>query len=277
MPGDAARRAGTREGPRSSGPPETVHEAYRVNDRQYGMHRSGGAEVAATSILLVHGIGMTHASLATVQGRIPPSVRTWNVDLAGFGDTERPARATSVEEYAQDLAELLDRLDAWPVVAAGHSMGTQIVLELARLRPDGVRHVVMVGPVVDVERRSVRQQALDLARDTLGEPMPVNALVVRDYFRGGVRWYLKMLREMMRYPTLERMPGCTVPATVVRGERDPIAREAWCRRLVAENGAEARLVSVAGDRHVVPRTSPERLAAELVRLAGGPAADVGGS
>lgn len=272
MPGDAARRAGTREGPRSSDPPETLHEAYRVNGRQYGMHRSGAAEVAATSILLVHGIGMTHASLATVQGRIPPSVRTWNVDLAGFGDTERPARATSVEEYAADLAALLDRLDAWPVVAAGHSMGTQIVLELARLRPDGVRHVVMVGPVVDVERRSVRQQALDLLRDTLGEPMPVNALVVRDYFRGGVRWYLKVLRA-----TLERMPGCTVPATVVRGERDPIAREAWCRRLVAENGAEARLVSVAGDRHVVPRTSPERLAAELVRLAGGPAPDVGGS
>jgi len=249
----------------------------RVADRQYLVHESGESVTDTATVLLVHGIGMTHASLDAVQQELPPGLRALNVDLAGFGSTERPRHAVPVEEYAADLAEILDRLDAWPVVAAGHSMGTQVVLELARLRPDQVSAIMMVGPVVDPARHSVRQQAVDLARDTIGEPMPVNALVARDYLRGGVRWYVKVLREMMRYPTLARMRGCRVPAIVVRGERDPIARAEWCLQLVAANGAASRLVVVPGDHHVVPRTSPRLVAEELASAAGRPVLDVGGS
>jgi hypothetical protein len=62
----------------------------------------------------------------------------------------------------------------------------------------------------------------------------------------------------------------------VRGEHDPIARDAWCRQLVAADGARSRLLVVPGDHHVVPRTSPRRLAAELASLAGVPGGDVGG-
>jgi pimeloyl-ACP methyl ester carboxylesterase len=277
VPREGAR--GDSEAPVASGSgegPDTVRHEFRVDGRQYLVHESGGRATGTATVVLVHGIGMTHASLDLVQRGLPPTVRALNIDLAGFGSTDRPRRATSVEQYAADLAELLDRLAAWPVVAAGHSMGTQVVLELARIRPRGTRAIVMVGPVVDTARHSVRQQSADLARDTLGEPMPVNGLVVRDYFRGGVRWYLKVLREMMRYPTLDRMAGCTVPAVVVRGEHDPIAPEVWCRRLVEANGAPARLLTVAGDHHVVPRTSPQRLAEELAALAAAPASDVGG-
>ena len=255
---------------------ETIDHDLRVEGRQYLVHESGNVLSATSTVVLVHGIGMTHSSLDPVQRELPPRVRALNVDLAGFGSTERPKHALSIEQYAADLAELLDRLDAWPVVAAGHSMGTQVVLELARIRPDDVSAIMMVGPVVDPARHSVLRQAGDLARDTLGEPMPVNALVARDYFRGGVRWYLKVLREMMRYPTLDRMRGCRVPAVVVRGDQDPIARDAWCRQLVAADGANARLLVVSGDHHVVPRTSPRRLAAELATLAGVPGGDVGG-
>ena len=136
----------------------------RVGDRQYLVHESGEAVAGTATVLLVHGIGMTHASLDAVQRELPSGLRVLNVDLAGFGSTERPRHAVPVEEYAADLAEIVDRLDAWPVVAAGHSMGTQVVLELARLRPDQVSTIMMVGPVVDVARDTVLQQA----RDTIG-------------------------------------------------------------------------------------------------------------
>lgn len=274
--GGARGDAGAEVARNSGDGTDALRHELRVNGRQYLVHESGTSGTGTAAVLLVHGIGMTHASLDLVQDALPPTLRTLNVDLAGFGSTERPPRATSIEEYAADLAGLLDRLGAWPLVAAGHSMGTQVVLELARIRPLGVRAIVMVGPVVDDARHTVRQQSASLVRDTLREPAPVNALVVRDYVRGGVRWYLEVLREMMRYPTLDRMAGCTVPAIVVRGESDPIAREAWCRRLVEANGADARLVTIPGDRHVVPRTSPVRLAMELAALAGPGAPDVSG-
>ena len=272
------RRSGrTTVGPMPTRSLETISHDLRVDGRQYLVHESGGVASGTATVVLVHGIGMTHSSLDPVQRELPPDVRALNVDLAGFGSTERPKRALGIEQYASDLAEILDRLDAWPVVAAGHSMGSQVVLELARIRSEDVSAIMMVGPVVDPARHSVLRQAGDLAWDTVGEPMPVNALVARDYVRGGVRWYLKVLREMMRYPTLERMQGCRVPAVIVRGDHDPIARDAWCRQLVAADGANARLLVVPGDRHVVPRTSPRRLAGELAVLAGATGGDVGGS
>jgi dipeptidyl aminopeptidase/acylaminoacyl peptidase len=72
---------------------------------------------------------------------------------------------------------------------------------------------------------------------------------------------------MMRYPMLQRIRECSAEVAVMRGERDPIARERWCRRLVAASGGPAELVTVPREHHVIPRTATEAVTRELVRLA----------
>ena len=234
---------------------------------RYRVHETGIGRAGEVTTVLLHGIVMTHRSLAKVQEAMPATRRVLNVDLAGFGPNPPPRHGLSVEEYGQDLAQVLARRGAWPAIVAGHSMGTQFAVELARIRPEEVLGIALIGPVVDPARGTVRQQALDLARDTLHEPPSVNALVLRDYFRGGIRWYLKELGAMMSYPTLDRIAECTADTVVIRGERDPIARDAWCERLVAASGGAAEVVNVPGTHHVVPRTAPDAVARELVRLA----------
>jgi pimeloyl-ACP methyl ester carboxylesterase len=238
-----------------------------VGEHRYRVHETGVGGADEVTTVLVHGIGMTHRSLAKVQEAMPSARRVLNVDLAGFGPNPAPRHGLSVEEYGRDLAEVLAQCGAWPATVAGHSMGTQFAVELARIRPQHVLGIALIGPVVDPTRGTVRQQALDLARDTLHEPPSVNALVLRDYFRGGIRWYLKELGAMMQYPTLERTAQCAADAVVIRGERDPIARATWCRRLVTTSGGAAQLVEIPGKHHVVPRTAPDAVARELVRLA----------
>ena len=88
---------------------DTTRHEHRVDGRQYLVHASGRSTEGAATVVLVHGIGMTHASLEAVQRRLPPTLRSLNVDLAGFGSTERPRRALSIERYAADLAHLLRR------------------------------------------------------------------------------------------------------------------------------------------------------------------------
>ncbi|RZS68599.1 pimeloyl-ACP methyl ester carboxylesterase [Agromyces ramosus] len=238
-----------------------------VRGREYRVHESGRADADGASTVLLHGIGMTHRSFARVQEAMPAGHRVLNLDLAGFGRSPAPRRGLSVEQYAADLAEVLARVDAWPAVVAGHSMGTQFAVELARIRPAEALGVALIGPVVDPARRTLPQQAADLARDTVGEPPSVNALVLGDYVRAGVRWYLKELGAMMDYPMLQRIRESSAEVAVIRGERDPIARERWCRRLVAASGGLAELVTIPGEHHVVPRTAPTVVARELVRLA----------
>lgn len=238
-----------------------------VRGRTYRVHASGPAEAVGATVVLVHGIGMTHRSFAPVQSALPATRRVLNFDLAGFGPNPAPRHGVSVEEYAADLSDLITRLGGWPAVVAGHSMGTQAAVELARLRPRDVLGIALMGPVVDPSRGTVRKQAADLTRDSLHEPPSVNALVLRDYVRGGIRWYLKELRAMMAYPTLERIADCSAEVLVIRGARDPIARADWCRRLIAASGGPADLVEIPGKHHVVPRTATGIVAAELVRLA----------
>lgn len=97
----------------------------------------------------------------------------------------------------------------------------------------------------------------------------MNALVFGDYVRAGVRWYLKELGAMMRYPMLERVAECSAVVAVIRGERDQIARESWCSRLAAASGGPAELVSIPRGRHVIQRTATAEITRELVRLAEG--------
>jgi pimeloyl-ACP methyl ester carboxylesterase len=238
-----------------------------LRGRTYRVHASGPADAIGATVVLVHGIGMTHRSFRPVQSALPPTRRVLNFDLAGFGPNPAPRRGMDVEEYAADLAEVIALLDGWPAVVAGHSMGTQAAVELARLRPHDVPGIALIGPVVDPARGTLRQQAADLARDSLHEPPTVNGLVLRDYIRGGIRWYLMELRAMMAYPTLERIADCSAELLVIRGARDPIARAEWCRRLVAASGGPAALVEIPDNYHVVPRTATEVVAEELVGLA----------
>jgi pimeloyl-ACP methyl ester carboxylesterase len=150
-------------------------------------------------------------------------------------------------------------------LVVGHSMGSQVVVELARRAPALVEGAVLIGPVVDPERPGAVLQGLALLRDCLREPVGVDALLLADYLRS-LRWYLRQLPEMLHHPVQERLAEVTRPVLIVRGRRDPIATRDWCERLLAR-AQDGRLVEAAASRHVVPRTEPGWLAEQLVRFA----------
>ena len=160
------------------------------------------------------------------------------------------------------LAETVDPLGSDRLVLIGHSMGVQWVIEAAAHLGDAVRSVVLIGPVVDDAHRSMAAQARALAIDTMGESSLINAIVVTDYLRCGIRWYLRQVRHMVAYPTLERIRMLAVPVLVIRGSRDPVTGRRWCRRLVSA-ASNARLVEVPGQHHVVQHSAPRAVAGAI--------------
>jgi pimeloyl-ACP methyl ester carboxylesterase len=125
---------------------------------------------------------------------------------------------------------------------------------------------VLVGPVADERHRSLPGQAAALFVDTLRETPGANALVLTDYLRCGIRWYLAQLRHMLDF-ALEREVGrVRVPVLVLRGARDPVAGPQWCRR-VRDAAASGRLVEVAGRAHNVQHSAPRTVAAVLSAFA----------
>src|SRR5437773_2676958 len=94
-------------------------------------------------LLLVHGWG---GDSRAWNGLSFDGHRVITVDLRGHGRSPVLRHGYRPADYAVDLAMLVDRMSLGPVVAVGHSMGGQIVVELALERPDLVAAVVVIDP-----------------------------------------------------------------------------------------------------------------------------------
>lgn len=218
---------------------------------------------ASVTVVLVHGIGMSHRHLMRLHRTLARHATVISVDLPGFGGLPKPDQDLDVGQMAAVLGGLLDAMNAGPVVLVGQSMGTQWVLELAAHRPELVRAVVLIGPVADERRRTAIQHAGLLALDTLREQPGTNAVVFSDYLRCGSTWYLTQLRHMLEYRIEDRIALVKQPVLVVRGARDPIAARDWCRRLRAV-AADAVLIEIPGRAHNAQHSAPQAVASAIV-------------
>ncbi|WP_327635919.1 alpha/beta hydrolase [Kribbella sp. NBC_00482] len=116
-------------------------------------------------LLLVHGWGgdsRAWSGLSFARHRVV------TVDLRGHGRSPVLRHGYRPADYAGDLAALVDRLDLGPIVAVGHSMGGQIVAELALERPELVSAVVVVDPAYgadEAEAATFEQRLAALRND----------------------------------------------------------------------------------------------------------------
>jgi pimeloyl-ACP methyl ester carboxylesterase len=225
------------------------------------------------AVVLIHGIGVSHRYLACAHNTLralthPRRVAIVSIDLPGHGGLPKPRRDADIARIADALGEVLDRCGLGAVVLAGHSMGAQWVTELALRRPDRAPGVVLIGPVADARHRSFFAQSRALAVDTLRESPPANVVVFTDYLRCGMRWYLRQSRHMLTYPLEQRVGSLRMPTLVLRGDRDPIAGDEWCRGLAvaAPRGAVG---VIPGGPHVIQDAQPEAVAAALILFADG--------
>lgn len=222
---------------------------------------------AMRNFLLVHGIGVSSRSFERLAVRLATQGHVHTVDMPGFGSAPRPGHPLSVERFAALLSAYLDAESMRDCVLVGHSMGSQVVTEMARTRPDLAASVVLIGPVVDPAAPTVLQQSGRLGLDMLRETPSANAVVISEYIRCGPRWYLRQLPAMMDYPILERLAQVRVPRLVMRGGWDPVAPRGWVQRLAGASPG-TRLAEIAGAAHVAQFTRPDAVADAVLRFTG---------
>lgn len=206
-----------------------------------------GAEDADLTLVLVHGIGMGRKVFADLARRLAPHGRVIAIDQPGYGEAPEPPRTPTMERTADLVAAYLRKIDRGPVILLGHSMGTQVVTEVAVRHPDAVSRLVLVAPTVDRRHRRAVSQLVRLGIDLVGESPKVLLLGAREYLRAGPHLRRKMA-AMLRHRPEDAYPRVTAPALVLRGERDRVAPPSWCAEAVAAL-PDARSQEIAGHGH----------------------------
>ena len=221
--------------------------------------REGGAGEA---VVLVHGLGVSGRYLEPLGGELARRRRVLVPDLPGWGSSERPLRPLGVRAAAEVLAELMPLGDGSPPALVANSFGCQVALALAQERPELVGPLVLIGPTVDPRYRAWAHHAWRLALDSAREPRSLWPVLLGDYARMGTRRVLATARVALEDRPEARLVNIDLPVLVLRGERDGITTDAWCRHC-ARLAPRGRFTAVAGAAHAA-HYSHARVVAQLV-------------
>jgi pimeloyl-ACP methyl ester carboxylesterase len=226
----------------------------------YRLHvREGGA---GDPVVLIHGLGVASAYFEPLGRELTRWFRVSIPDLPGWGLSERPPRALTIEDLADVLADLVACDDRTPALVA-NSLGCQIVIALASRQPQCLRAAILVGPTVDPAYRGWLPHAMRLVLGATREQSGLLPVVLRDYLRMGPARMFAGARAALADEPERRLPNVEAPVLVVRGERDALTTLRWARRCaaLAQGGAFVEVKSAAHAAHV---SHPERVA-ELVQ------------
>ncbi|WP_104101689.1 alpha/beta fold hydrolase [Arthrobacter sp. 08Y14] len=244
---------------------QPTHKRVRVGEYDVDIRTYGSG---ASHTVLVHGLGASGRYFSRLVDELAKDSTVHTLEMPGFGSASTPHHGLDMADFAQINCDALRAAGIGPAQWVGHSMGCQVVTEMALCAPDLVTSVVLMGPTTNSGERHAVLQGLRLAQDCLREPPVINWILLTDYLRAGPRWYLRTMPKMVRHRLEERIGGVQAPVTLVRGARDPIVPARWLRELAAARpGAVA--VELPGQPHVCMYTEPAQTAALLREAARG--------
>lgn len=252
------------------------HRAYA--DLPHGqVHYAECGDARAPAVLLLHQTPRSWAEYGEVLPLLGERFRAIAMDTAGFGESDPPAGAATIEAWAAVAVQFLDALGVARAHVVGHHTGGVIAIELAARHAQRVRSLVLSStPYTDAAFRAVRAGRPPIDAVEASEDGTHLAALWRkrqafypagrpDLLQAFVRDALKVCgdvegghRAVASYRMEERIAGVTQPTLVIRAPDDPFASPHaadWCARL-----PQAQLVEIAGGMVPLPDQLPQAFA-----------------
>lgn len=123
------------------------------------------------ALVLIHGHPFNRSMWRDQVAEFSSQCRIITPDLRGYGESEVVADKTMLEDFAHDIAALLDDLNVNNIILCGLSMGGQIVLEFYGLFPHRVRALILADTFAQLDSDERRQERYDTAERLLREGM----------------------------------------------------------------------------------------------------------
>jgi pimeloyl-ACP methyl ester carboxylesterase len=119
-------------------------------------------------------------------------------DTPGYGMSDPPTSPPEIKDFAGAMGDVMDALGLNEVDVMGYHTGSKIAVELARQRPDRVKHLVLVSAPVYTEDDLKKQRAAN----SLPDPDAEGQFLLRAW-KGLLQWQDKratMASTMKQFP-----------------------------------------------------------------------------
>lgn len=121
----------------------TTRETLTVQRADHTTIRyTAGGAADGPVLVLIHGWACDRGDFDAVIRHLPAGLRVLAVDLAEHGESRSTRETWTMEEFARDVAAVLEAESVTAAVVAGHSLGAAVAVETGRLLPGTVSHVV---------------------------------------------------------------------------------------------------------------------------------------
>ncbi|MBK9927852.1 MAG: alpha/beta hydrolase [Anaerolineales bacterium] len=237
-------------------------------------------EGKGTPLVLLHGYPFDHHVWDDVVPLLKDSFDLIVPDLRGFGESTTVNTPYTVDDFASDIAGLLDQLGIKKTAIAGHSMGGYIALAFARLYPERMSGLGLVATQVladPPDRKEGRyKSAAEVAEKGINGVVETMApkFTPNEQLQGFARKsmqaqqptaYIGALKAMAeRQDSTPLLASMKYPVVVVHGDADvliPIERA----REVKVALPEAHLVEITGAGHM-PMMEDSKKTADALKL-----------
>ena len=238
-------------------------------------------EGAGPPILLIHAFPLSSAMWEDQIDSLSARFRVIAPDLRGFGATARGTGAAGIDQYADDLASLLDQLKIERATVAGLSMGGYIAFALLRRHPARVERLILADTRAGSDSDQARQGRESSAQ--LAEAEGAGAIATQmlpkllvagatDEVRDEVRKIIATndragvaaaLRAMAARPdSTPMLASIDVPTLIIVGSEDALTPPSESRAMNAAIGG-SRLVELAGAGHLSNLEAPDAFNAAI--------------
>ena len=129
---------------------------------------NAGVYGSGRDLLLIHGFPLNHRMWRNQINGLSDRYTVIAPDLRGFGDSEISTGAMRMEDYADDLAELLDKMGVVEQIAiCGLSMGGYIALEFIARHPDRTTKLILCNTRADSDTDEIARQRIRSGEEIL--------------------------------------------------------------------------------------------------------------
>jgi 3-oxoadipate enol-lactonase len=242
-----------------------------------------GYTKASPPIVLVHSLGMDHTFWNAVASLLIGTTTVLTYDCRGHGQSDKPEGRYWVEQFADDLADLVDHFRWREVVVAGASMGGCVALAFAAAYPKLAAGLGLFDATAGYNTPAAWEERAVTA-ETKGLEAMVEFQTTRwftDAFRAArkdvvdaavavflanpPRSFAQACRMLGAFDITHALPQLRMPARIVVGEEDyatPVAMSEALHRGLARSA----LTVIPNARHLTPLEHPNKIAAQLQAL-----------